>query len=227
MTNPIRAHDLTVLLPARDEAKAIGKVIDEIKNTTECKILVMDGLSEDGTPTIALRKGASVLYEFRKGKGIAVRSALRFIDTPYVIMMNADFTYPAEYLSTIYHILSRSKADVVQGFRNLKEEGSMSLKHSFGNWGLSLLASILYGKRVYDVCSGMWGFKTDILKEFDIVSEGFTLEADLFVNAVKKGCRMEQIPIVYRKRLSGGKSKLTIWDGFKIAWFLIKRRFTK
>ena len=68
----------------------------------------------------------------------------------------------------------------------------------------------------------MWGFKTSILKSFDIQSKGFTLEAELFTNCVKGKYKLEQIPIGYRKRLDGSYAKLKIRDGFKIAWFLIK-----
>lgn len=231
MTSHTQAQSLlpevTILLPTLNEEKAIGKVIDEIKELPfNCQALVIDGLSIDRTREIALGKGVLVLFEVRKGKGIAVRSALRFIDTPYIIMVNADYTYPIQYTTTVYQLLSLSGADVVLGYRNIKEKDSMSLTNSLGNWFLSLLASILYKKRVYDVCTGMWGFRTDSVKKFDLTSMGFTLEADLFINAIKNGCRIEQIPIAYRRRLEGSAAKLKIWDGFKIAWFLLKGRFT-
>ncbi len=75
-----------------------------------------------------------------------------------------------------------------------------------------------------DVCSGMWGFRKESLEKFNLVSNGFTLEADLFVNSIANKCVIFQTPIHYRKR-SGGSPKLKIWDGFKIAWFLVKERF--
>ena len=160
-----------------------------------------------------------------RGKGNVIKELLKEVDTPYVIMVNSDFTYPVSYIAAIYQLLSLSRADIVIGFRNIKEKDSMTLTNSLGNWCLSLLASVLYGKRVYDVCTGMWGFRTERLKRFNLTSKGFTLEADLFINTMRGGCKIEQIPIAYRKRLDGSKAKLKILDGFKIGWFLIRRRF--
>lgn len=219
-------EEITVILPAYNEEQAIGRVIDEIRSLPiECKILVGDNASTDMTQHIAWGKGVELFYIQEKGKGNVIKVLLRHVDTPYVVMVNADYTYPLSYAMTIHQLLSLSRADVVMGYRNIKEKDSMTLTNSLGNWCLSLLASILYGKRVYDVCTGMWGFKTDGLKKFSLTSEGFTLEADLFTNVIKNKCRVEQIPIAYRARLDGSKTKLKVRDGFKIAWFLIKRRF--
>lgn len=216
--------DLTVLLPTRNEAPSIGKVIDEILEVLPtCRILVVDSYSIDDTREIAASKGAFIVEVLGLGKGKAVRRALEHINTPYVIMLDSDFTYPAACLPPVYRELRES--DVVLGYRYWKERGSMSLLNSFGNWALSLLASILYRKRVYDLCTGMWGFRTEALKKFKLTSRGFTLEADFFVNVIKSRCKVCQIPIGYRPRFGGSKAKLKIWDGFKIAAFLIRKRF--
>lgn len=215
---------VTILLPAYNEEKAIGKVIDEIPSG--CRVLVGDNCSSDNTCDVIERKGLTPLLVYERGKGNVIRALTKYIDTPYTIMANSDYTYPLTYSHTIYHLLSKSGADVVMGYRHIKEKGSMSFTNSLGNWALSLLASVLYKKRVYDVCTGMWGFKTDVLKGFNLTSAHFTLEADLFVNAVKNGCRIEQIPIAYRARLEGDKPKLKVWDGFRIAWFLIRKRWS-
>lgn len=218
--------NLTIILPTRNEKEAIGSVLDEIRLLPlKIDILVVDYKSSNGTREVILERVVRLIDEESPGKGNAMRTAFTQVKTPYVIMVNADYTYPLEYATTIYHILSLSGADVVLGYRDIKEKDSMSLLNSFGNWCLSLLASILYRKRVYDVCTGMWGFRTERLKSFNLTSEGFTLEADLFTNAVKGNCRIEQIPIAYRARLDGSVAKLKIWDGFKIGWFLIRRRF--
>lgn len=219
-------NEVTVILPAYNEEESIGKVIDEIKALpVHCEILVIDNNSMDDTYNICVRKGVKVVTEPNPGKGNAMKRGFGLVGTPYVVMMNSDYTYPAEYLQTIYRLLRVSKYDVIIGSRQIKEKGSMSYANTFGNFCLSLLASILYGYRINDVCSGMWGFKKDTLDKFCIRSKGFTLEAELFTKIIKHRCRIFQIPIGYRSRQKGSKAKLKIWDGFKIGWFLIKRRF--
>ena len=227
MINRTQARNLmsevTILLPTYNEEKSIAKVLDEIP--ASCKILMGDGISTDRTRHIARSKGVEPIKIYAKGKGSAIRELIKYVDTPYTIMVNADFTYPLSYSHTIYHLLSKSGADVVIGYRHVKEKDSMSFTNSLGNWLLSLSASVLYEKRVYDVCTGMWGFKTEVLKRFSLTSTHFTLEADLFVNSVRSKCRIEQIPVAYRARLEGSKAKLKVLDGFRIGWFLLRRRF--
>lgn len=220
------SKDLTIILPAYNEERSIGLVIDEIRALPiECSILVGDNNSTDKTFYEAYNKSITARIIKERGKGNVVQKLIKEVETPYVVMVNADYTYPLKYIQLIYHLLRMEHYDVVIGCRVFKDKGSMSLLNSIGNFLLSLWASILYRKGVSDLCSGMWGFRTDKLKEFSLTSPGFTLEADFFSNAVKHKCKIVQIPIGYRARLDGSKAKLRVWDGLKIAWFLLKRRF--
>lgn len=218
--------EVTVILPAFNEERSIGATIEEIRALPlKTRIFVIDNLSEDNTAEIAYQKKAYVFYELTKGKGYAVRRGFGFARTPFVVMLNSDCTYPAKYIVEAYNILKGGNADIVMGYRKYKEGGSMSRLNKFGNWCLSWLASILYCHYVRDVCTGFWVFRREALQGFNLTSAGFTLEADMFVNAVRQNCKIAQIPIGYRARLGGSDAKLIVWDGFKIGWFLIKRRF--
>ncbi len=218
---------ITVLLPAFNEEKAIGKVIQDIKSLSQnYEILVVDNASTNGTEAKANALDVKVLYEGKRGKGNAVRAGFQYIKTPFVVMIDGDYTYPAKHLLEIVRSLENG-ADVVIGYRFKRAKGSMSRMNTIGNWGLSMVASILYGVRVKDVCSGMWGFRRKVLLRYKLSSNGFTLEADLFVNTVKGKYKLAQIPIEYRARLDGSIAKLSIKDGFKIGWFLIRKRWGK
>lgn len=217
--------DITVILPTLNEERAVGKVIDGIKALpVKCDIVVVDGRSRDKTVGIAEAKGVRIIIEERKGKGIAVRTALSQIDTSYIVMIDADGTYPIREIVPIYKALL--KYDVAKGHRSWCKKGAMTKTHKFGNYILSLLASILYGHRTRDVCAGLWGFRRECLARFNLTSMGFTLEADLFINTIKSGCTLKEFPINYKKRIEGDKAKLMFRDGLEIGWFLIKRRFS-
>jgi glycosyltransferase involved in cell wall biosynthesis len=225
-TAPPSYDNLTVLLPTRNEEQSIKAVLQEVlSHLSGAKIVVADS-SEDETPIIALNMGATVFATPPKGKAFAIRDAVAKITTPYVIMMNSDFTYPAYYGRALYALLE-ADIDVVVGCRVLVDKGSMTALHSIGNFGLSALVSVLYFRRVIDACSGMWGFKTDILQSFDLKSKGFQLEADLLAHTIKGEHKFAQVPIGYRARLEDSRAKLTAKDGLKIAAFMIKSRFSK
>lgn len=222
-----RGNDILILIPTLNEAEAIGATIDDVKKYVDTRlILVLDGHSSDGTKDIALDRGALVM-DVPKGKGRAFRTSLPLIlnqyDFKWLIMLDGDYTYPAKHIPDIIAQL-RDGADVVMGYRKYKMPMSMSKMNAVGNWGLSVLASILYWCPARDLCTGMWGFRKRALKHFNITSNRFTLEADLFANAVTCGCDIEQIPIEYRARLQGSDTKLKIKDGLEIGWFLIKYR---
>ncbi len=212
-------------MPSYNEELAICQTIDDIRRCIgDATVIVVDGNSSDTTRDLAVGKGCLVTNTIDRGKGRQIRKALASIRSPYFIMMDSDYTYPAEYIPQIMTKLANG-ADVVMGYRDAVFSSAMTKTNRFGNSMLSMMASILYGSKVRDVCTGMWGFKQDAIDKFNLISEGFTLEADLFVNAVKNGCRIEQIPIHYRPRPDGSRPKLKVKDGFKIGWFLIKKRF--
>ncbi len=221
------ASNLTVIIPTRNEVLSIGRMIDEVRSLDlDLDILVVDYKSVDGTREVVLHKGVKLLDESSKGKAVAVRIGLREAKSPYIIVINGDLTYPAKFVGLLYYILSKG-SDGVMGPRLFKGKDSMSILHSIGNFGLSLLASILYGYRVFDVNTGLWGYRKEVIDTFDLSGEDFCLEADVFSNAIMRGYKITQVPIEYRARIDGSRPKLDFWDGFRIAWFLIKRRLGK
>lgn len=215
-------RDVTILIPALNEEKAIGKVIGEFTEQG-WTVLVGDNNSTNGTYDITVSKGIVPISVLRRGKGHTIRELINHIGTPQTVMIDGDYTYLVEDVQCVLGALK--DCDVVIGYRKYRERGSMSFLHIIGNYLLSLLASVLYGYRVNDVNTGLKAFKTARLKEFGLVSGGFTLEADIFINAIRHKCKLKQIPISYRARLDGCKPKLRILDGLKIGWFLLKERF--
>ncbi len=214
--------DVTILVPVLNEEQTIGKVIGESAERGWI-VLVGDNGSTDGTYDVSVDKGVVPISVLKRGKGHTIRELIKHVNTPSTVMVDGDYTYLAEDVQQVVEALE--DYDVVLGCRDYREKGSMTLIHTFGNYTLSLLASLLYSHRVSDINTGLKAFKTDKLKEFDLVSGGFTLEADIFINATKHGCRIGQVPINYRARPDGSKSKLRILDGLKIGWFLIRERF--
>ena len=216
--------DLTILLPTRNERQGLKSTLCNLVLLKERpEILVVDTNSTDGTLEVARDFGIKVIREPRKGKGVALITGFNNIETKYVIMMDADGTYPVYSIPQIYKEL-QDGWEVILGYRKNKVKGSMSQFHSFGNSCLSLMASILYLHKVKDVCTGMKGFETDIVNSLCLKCRGFEIEAEIFSQAVGMGCKIKEIGIDYLPRQ--GKAKLNgIKDGLKIGLELIKGRF--
>lgn len=227
----MKRHSLLIILPALNEEEAIGRVIDEIpkqaleKRGFDVRIVVADGNSRDRTRQIALDKGAEVVVESGRGKGRAMRSVFRRFKADFVFMLDADYTYPAIYIPKMLDILEQGYP-VVTGsrLRGKIEEGGMSYLNRLGNYLLTWLARVLYWRKISDLCTGYWGFRGEIISDLQLLANGFNFEAELFADITRKGYKIAEIPIHYRRRRTPPKLN-SLRDGFRIGWTLITRRF--
>ncbi|NLI73972.1 MAG: glycosyltransferase [Euryarchaeota archaeon] len=240
------------MLPALNEEDSIGDVISDIpvhalhEKGYDTEIVVIDGNSVDRTLEIARQKGARIIIQNGRGKGLGVRQALALCHPPerehsdsrnfcegstamrdakYLVMLDADGTYPPVHILDLIDALEKG-AEVVMGSRFLGAiaEGAMTKLNRFGNNALSDIATLLYQQRCTDLCTGMWGFNARALDILELDSRHFELEAELFAESAKKGLDIVEIPITYLPRQ--GETKLVpLKAGFAILDKLIERRF--
>lgn len=219
---------VTIVVPAKDEAGAIGDTLRSLPRATlhtagfATEVIVLDGHSKDDTTAIARSWGAEVRPDIGRGKGSAVRGARSAFRGDYVVMLDADGTYAPDAIPRVVDLLASGSADVVMGDRR-PLDGSMSAMHRAGNTLLSLGATLLYGRRVRDLCTGLWGFRTDALRLLPLRSTGFELESELFALSARLGHRIRHTDVDYLPR--HGSSKLTTADGLRIGWCLVRNRF--
>lgn len=93
-----------------------------------------------------------------------------------------------------------------------------------GNQLLTLMANTLYRSKTSDLCTGLWGFKGEVIKGLKLSADGFDFEAELFTQVAKNGYRIGEVPIHYRRRHNEAKLN-SLKDGLKIGWKLITERF--
>jgi dolichol-phosphate mannosyltransferase len=218
-------NNVTLLLPAYNEELTIGNVIDDaiaewIKPEN---IIVGDNNSSDRTAEIALSKEVNVVPVREQGKGYVIRELVRHVNTPYALVADSDGTYHIKgAVGQVTALLAYSGA--VLAYRR-PEPGAMSAWHRFGNAGLSVLASSLFGLWVRDVVSGMWAFRREVIQRIDIGTGTFTPDADFVAGVLKSGIPVKQIPVAYAARPDGSVSKLKWTHGIAIAARLVERRF--
>ncbi|MFC1968109.1 glycosyltransferase family 2 protein [Chloroflexota bacterium] len=223
---------ILIVLPAFNEEATIGKVIDEIPKSDleqagyKVEVLVVDNNSTDRTRRIAYQKGATIIVELRKGKGRAVITALNSVNADFIFMLDTDYTYPANRIPDMLKLLNHHHAVIGSRIKGQREKHAMSWLNLIGNRFLSLLASMLYQRRVSDVCSGYWGFKAEVIEKLRLRAVGFELEAELFSQLARRGYSIAELPILYRRRVN--RPKLSpLRDGFRIGRVLIAKRFSK
>lgn len=219
---------VTLVVPAKDEGQAIAATLQSLPLSTlhaagfRTEVIVLDGHSQDGTARIAAQLGATVLPDRSHGKASALREARALLHGDYVVMLDADGTYAPDAIPRMLALLAHGGADVVMADRTALD-GSMSAVHRVGNALLSLGATVLYGRRVRDLCTGLWGFRSAALRSLPLQGRGFELEAELFALSARMRLRILHTRVDYLPRT--GTSKLGGADGLRIGWCLVRNRF--
>ena len=210
----IRKEDLTIVIPTLNEVGAIGKVIDELRSEGYNNTLVVDGYSRDGTVEVARSKNVSVVFQEGKGKADAIRTGIKFVKTPFLIVMDGDYTYDPK---DIKKFLEFSDYDEVIGVR---EKKNIPKLHRLGNWIITKTFSILFGTSLRDVCSGMYLLRTEVAREIGFESKGFSVEVEIAAHVVTTSRRVREVDINYRKRI--GDPKLKSSHGFSIIFSIVR-----
>ena len=94
-----------------------------------------------------------------------------------------------------------------------------------GNKLLTGTANLLFpnGHKVTDLCTGMWGFQDFVVKRMVLESKHFDVEAEMYAKCVKMGCKIGEIPIEYRRRVSPSKLS-SMKHGISIAKRLLREK---
>jgi glycosyltransferase involved in cell wall biosynthesis len=209
-----------IFIAALNEEEGIGATISELLENIHAKrILVIDGHSQDRTVEVAKDHGAEIFFQDGKGKGDALTKAVKCMaaDVEYVVITDADFTYPAEHVPEMIQILeNRPKVGMVCGnrFGKQTEGNAFQGRFTFGNKLLGFAHSFLNGIDLQDPLTGLRVLRADILRKWVIKSKGFDIEVELNHQVDKQGFETIEIPIEYRERL--GEKKLKMKHGATI-----------
>jgi len=199
----VTKDDVTVVLPVLNEENGVVAVIDEVLQNGYRNILVVDGYSTDNTAQAARQKGVVVVTQHGRGKAGAIKTAVELVSTPYILVMDGDFTYDA---ADIVRFLNHARRyDEIVGSRQVK---NISRLHRLGNGALSGVFNVLFGTTFSDVCSGMYLLRSKAVKHLTLRTKGFSIEVELLAQMSVQGS-VTEVPITYRERI--GEAKLVTW----------------
>ena len=209
------------VIPALNEADAIGKVIAEIPDWVD-EIVVGDNGSSDGTPDVARRAGAVVAIEPERGYGAACLAAMaKLDDADVIVFIDGDYSdYPADMAELVDPIVS-GDADFVLGSRVLgaRERGSLTPQQVFGNWLATTLIRLIWRERYTDL-GPYRAVSKPALDRLSMTDRNYGWTVEMQIKAVEQGLRIAEVPARYRNRIGvskvSGTVKGTILAGTKI-----------
>lgn len=212
-------EDVCILIPTLNEEDAIAEVVSEFKKMGFENVLVIDGHSVDDTCARAKKAGAKVVIQEGTGKGQALKEAFEMIESDYILMIDGDGTYLPSEAALLLDPVMAGRADHVIGnrFGNL-QEGALTKLNMAGNKLINFFFRTVYDVPLNDILTGYRAFTKESVRRFDLTMSGFEIETEITIESVKKGLRIAEVPITYRQRPTGTKTKLNpLKDGARIS----------
>ena len=217
---------ISVILPALNEAPAIGGVLRGIRAVADRRlphdlfeIVVVDDGSSDGTGAIAEAEGARVVrHPYPIGNGAAVKAGMRAAGGDVYVLMDADGQHRPEEIPKLLDALEHHA--MVVGAR--QSDGHASLPRKLANGLYNRFASYVTGRRIPDLTSGFRVVRAGVARRFlYLLPNTFSYPTTITLACFKTGLPVSYVPIEARKR--EGKSKIRVLkDGARFFLIILK-----
>jgi glycosyltransferase involved in cell wall biosynthesis len=196
---------IEVILPALDEAEAIPGVLAAMPAGFEP--LVVDNGSVDGTAEVAVRCGARVVVEPRRGFGAACFAGLVAARSEVVCFMDCDGSLDPGELGLVAEPVARGDADLCLGARMVRVSGAWPWHARAANRVLAFEVRRRCGVAVTDI-GPMRAARREALLSLGLRDRGFGWPLEMVLLAGAAGWRIGEVPVTYGPR-AGGRSKVS------------------
>ncbi|MFP4056842.1 MAG: glycosyltransferase family 2 protein [Candidatus Brocadiia bacterium] len=215
-TNP----PVTVIIPALNEAEAIGQVVRELRQRyPEYEVLVVDDGSTDDTGEIARQAGARVVrHDWNKGYGAGLRTGCREARGEVVCFFDADGQHHAEDVGRL--VAEVGDYDMVVGART--RDCHAPWRRRPGKLVLRWFANFLAGMRIPDLNSGLRAFKREVLlKYLHLMPSGFSFSTTSTFAMLKSDRPVKWVPITVERRV-GTSSVSQVRHGLQVLLLMLR-----
>ncbi len=224
--------EITFLIPAYNEARTIGEVLDRIAALgLDYEAIVVDDGSTDTTAEIVLARAdddqrVRLLQKPNGGKGTAVRHGIPHCRGRVVVIQDADMEYDPEDVPALVEPIQRNAADVVYGSRMSggRPQRAYMFWHMIGNRFLSLVTGVLFNTTITDMETGYKAFRLDVLRELRLTENHFGIEPEITGEVCRRRLRIYETPIAYFGRTYAEGKNITWRDGFRALFVLLRTR---
>lgn len=229
-------NNVSIVLPAYNEAKVIGKVVGGLPKTILINktsynvnvIVVNDGSSDNTSQEVAKHKNVHLInHILNSGAGAATRTGLNYakrLGSTYVVTMDSDGQHAVEDVVKLAKEIAKNKSDLIIGSRLIDTKG-MPWYRVLGNKGLSFVTFLVFGVFVRDSQSGLRAYNKHALDKISFHSNHYAFCSEMIWSAHRQKLRIQEIPItaIYSDySLAKGQSN---WGAIQIIRQIIKRKF--
>jgi glycosyltransferase involved in cell wall biosynthesis len=209
MTTDVSQLSLSVLVPAYNEEGSLvetAQALSQLKSHfKDLEIVVINDGSKDRTGEIARTLPVTFIeHPVNRGYGAALKSGLARAKYDYIVIADADGTYPLEDIPKL--MADAPKFDMVVGART-GEQVHIPLVRRPAKWMITRLAAYLSQREIPDLNSGLRVFRKDTALRFlTLYPDGFSFTTTITLAMLTNHYSVKFVPINYHRRV--GKSSI-------------------
>ena len=221
---------LSIIIPVFNEKNTIAELLRQvIAVDLDKQIIIVDDGSKDGTRELIKEMNQDGLtiafHQKNQGKGAAVRTGLQLVKGEVVVIQDADLEDDPQDSHAMIEAMTQKQAQVIYGSRILNKENPQGhLSFYMGGRLVTVATNLIFGSKLTDEPTCYKMFRTEVLEDIDIESDGFEWEPEITAKILKKGIPIEEVPISYEPRPVDHGKKIKARDGIKALWTLLKYR---
>jgi glycosyltransferase involved in cell wall biosynthesis len=224
---------LGVIMPVFNESRTLELILPRIlsQRCVAEVIAINDGSTDDSLVRLESWKKRDgrvtvVSHQKNRGKGAAIRTGLRHLTAPVVIIQDADMEYNPDDYGRMLKLIHSGRADVVYGSRFLAGARRVnSFWHTMGNRALTLLSNLACNLNLTDEATGYKMFSRHVLEQITLEEDGFGFCPEITAKVSKLGIRIYEVPIDYCGRTLAEGKKIRLRDGLGAIRCIIKYNF--
>ena len=231
-TYPNKWRDAAVVILAKNEAASIVPIIEgALKHVSE--VVVVDGRSTDDTAEVSRKNGAKVIVDDGRGKGAGIRLAIREVDKPILVFMDADGSHdPDEIPRFRFAFEANPHAGLVTGSR--VKGGSDELHGNLSKFlriiGSNILTAVIdmrWRVPLTDTQNGFRALRREVGLTLGLREDGFTIEEEMIMETLRRAHPILEVPTHEYERVTGD-SHIQLWRvSFRFVWVVIKGVFKR
>ena len=216
----------TLVILTFNEIEGLRALWEKIPVGAVDEVFAVDPGSTDGTLDFFRQKGVRVILQDKRGRGEAFRIAAREATGEALCFFSPDGNEdPADIPRLLGKIEEGHDLAIASRFlpgsRNDEADAALPLR-AIANRGFTLAAGLFFGGRVTDTINGFRAIRRDRFLELAPDAEGFAIEFQISIRAMKKTLRIAEIPTIEGDRIGGESTAYSIPTGLKVLRVLLR-----
>ena len=225
---------LSIIIPCFNEESTLSRIFNKVQDFNDLKkeIIIVDDGSNDNTKTVIEKNCKGLFSKFISleknfGKGYALREGFKLVSGDIVIIQDADLEYdPEDYYKLVSPIINSNVkvvygSRVIKGAKRTRPNSIDTFVRILANKFLTSLSNLLNSQNLTDAHTCYKVFKADILKEIELVENGFNFCPEITAKISKLGIKIMEVPISYYGRTHKEGKKISFIDGFRAIYAIV------